>query len=194
MREHASTRARQVRKHVSRRARQAHQNVKHVSTQNISAHKYAKYAIQQTPHALVRKVLPQLISVLGSFNSMIDILYLNGLYQSIPYSLHEKCPYFPTFALNMERYRVTLLIQSEFEKIRTRKTSTTDTFRALISLVESQLISLFLLMFPFHLHLLKQQKTKGRKHNNYSQYLQIMPFYSMKSWSFFTKSTIRSKV
>ena len=38
-------------------------------------------------------------------------------------------PYFPAFRLNTERYySVSLRIQSEWEKIRTRKTSNTDTF------------------------------------------------------------------
>ena len=32
------------------------------------------------------------------------------------------CPYFPAFELNMERYSVSYLIQSECDKIRTRKT------------------------------------------------------------------------
>ena len=36
--------------------------------------------------------------------------------------------YFPTFRLNGDRYSVSLRIQSECEKIRTRKTPNTDTF------------------------------------------------------------------
>ena len=39
-------------------------------------------------------------------------------------------PYFPTFGLNTERYRVSLRIQSEFTKIRSRITPNTDTFHA----------------------------------------------------------------
>ena len=39
-------------------------------------------------------------------------------------------PYFPTFGLNMERYSVSLYIQSEYRKIRTRKNPNTDTFYA----------------------------------------------------------------
>ena len=39
-------------------------------------------------------------------------------------------PYFPAFGLNTKRYRVSLRIQSECEKIRTRKTPDTDTFHA----------------------------------------------------------------
>ena len=38
--------------------------------------------------------------------------------------------YFPAFALNMERYSVSLHIHSECGKIRTRKTPNTDTFHA----------------------------------------------------------------
>ena len=40
-------------------------------------------------------------------------------------------PYLPTFGLNTERYGVSLHIQSEFGKMRTRKTPNTDTFQAL---------------------------------------------------------------
>ena len=39
-------------------------------------------------------------------------------------------PYFPAFVLNSERYEVSLRIQSECWKIRTRKTPNTDTFHA----------------------------------------------------------------
>ena len=37
-------------------------------------------------------------------------------------------PYFPAFALNTERYGVSLCIQSECGKMRTRITPNTDTF------------------------------------------------------------------
>ena len=37
-------------------------------------------------------------------------------------------PYFPAFGLNTERYEVSLSIQSECEKMRTRKTPNTDRF------------------------------------------------------------------
>ena len=39
-------------------------------------------------------------------------------------------PYFPSFWLNTERYGVSLRIQSECRKMRTRKTPNTDTFQA----------------------------------------------------------------
>ena len=39
-------------------------------------------------------------------------------------------PYFPAFGLNTERYRLSLRIQSECGKIRTRITPNTDTFHA----------------------------------------------------------------
>ena len=39
-------------------------------------------------------------------------------------------PYFPAFGLNMERYSVSLCIQSQCGKIRTSKTPNTDTFYA----------------------------------------------------------------
>ena len=40
--------------------------------------------------------------------------------------------YFPAFGLNMERYSVSLCIQSECGKIRTSITRNTDTFQAVI--------------------------------------------------------------
>ena len=54
--------------------------------------------------------------------------------------LREKCPYseffwsyFPAFGLNMEKYFVYLRIQSEHEKILTRKTLNTDIFHAVLN-------------------------------------------------------------
>ena len=42
-------------------------------------------------------------------------------------------PYFPAFGLNTEGYRVSLRIQSECGKIRSRKTPNTDTFYASVN-------------------------------------------------------------
>ena len=53
-------------------------------------------------------------------------------------------PYFPAFGLNTERYSVSLHIQSECGKIRTRITPNTDTFYAVIALC---LVSNY---FPFY--------------------------------------------
>ena len=52
------------------------------------------------------------------------------LREKCPYSVFF-CPYFAAFELNTERYSVSLCIQFEFGKIRTRKTQNTDTFHAL---------------------------------------------------------------
>ena len=41
-------------------------------------------------------------------------------------------PYFPVFGLNMEIYGVNLCIQSEYGKIRTRKTPHLDIFHAVL--------------------------------------------------------------
>ena len=41
-------------------------------------------------------------------------------------------PHFPAFGLNTERYSVSIRIQSEFGKIRTRITLNTDTFYAVL--------------------------------------------------------------
>ena len=43
--------------------------------------------------------------------------------------------YFPAFGLNTERYFVTLRIQSECGKIRTRITPNTDTFYAVLDVL-----------------------------------------------------------
>ena len=43
-------------------------------------------------------------------------------------------PYFLAFRLNTEKYAVSLGIQSECQKIRTRKTPNTDTFHAVLGL------------------------------------------------------------
>ena len=45
-------------------------------------------------------------------------------------TLREKCPYFPAFRLNTERYSVYLRIHSEFGKMRTRMTPNTEAFYA----------------------------------------------------------------
>ena len=45
-------------------------------------------------------------------------------------------PYSPAFGLNTERYRVSLRIQSEYGKMRTRKTPNMDTFHAMLRLKE----------------------------------------------------------
>ena len=42
-------------------------------------------------------------------------------------------PFFPALKLNMERYGVSLRIQSECGKTRTRKTPNTGTFHAVVS-------------------------------------------------------------
>ena len=66
------------------------------------------------------------------------------------------CPYFSVFRLNKERYRVSLCIQSECGKIRTRKTPKTYTFQvvSVTNETEKELIDflnearfLFLLLF-----------------------------------------------
>ena len=41
-------------------------------------------------------------------------------------------PYFLTFGVHIERYRVSLRIQSEYGKIRTRKTPNTNNFHAVV--------------------------------------------------------------
>ena len=63
--------------------------------------------------------VPKYASVLIFYDCMKSVLILSfsGLY-------------FPAFGLNTERYGVSLPIQSECEKIRTRKTPNTDTIHA----------------------------------------------------------------
>ena len=47
-------------------------------------------------------------------------------------------PYFPAFGLNMERYCISLRIQSECGKMRTRITPNTDAFYAVIEIEKSK--------------------------------------------------------
>ena len=49
-------------------------------------------------------------------------------------------PYFPAFGLNLERFGVSLHIQSETGKIRTRKTPNTDTFYAVFDTINHILL------------------------------------------------------
>ena len=46
-------------------------------------------------------------------------------------------PYFPAFGLNVERYFVSLRIQTECGKIRTRKTPNTDTFHSVYPIAKT---------------------------------------------------------
>ena len=55
------------------------------------------------------------------------------------------CPYFPAFGLNTERYEVSLRIQSECRKTRTRKTPNTDTFYAVRVFVDQNMLQFFFL-------------------------------------------------
>ena len=52
--------------------------------------------------------------------------YWSKSYETQKYSLREKCPYFPAFRLNTERYSISLRIQSEREKMQIRITPNTD--------------------------------------------------------------------
>ena len=52
------------------------------------------------------------------------------LCKKCPYSVGYSVPYFAALGLNTERYGVSLRIQSECEKIGTRKTPNTGTFYA----------------------------------------------------------------
>ena len=65
-------------------------------------------------------------SPLSSFNDE-KVYYVQGVSIRSFYGL-----YFPAFGLNTEAYSVSLHIQSERGKIRTRKTPNTDTFHAVV--------------------------------------------------------------
>ena len=58
-------------------------------------------------------------------------------------------PYFPTFGLNLERYGVSVLIQSKRGKIRTRITTNTDTFHVVVTLLLKTLCLEQLLISPW---------------------------------------------
>ena len=46
-------------------------------------------------------------------------------------------PHFPALRLNVERYEIAHCIQSEWEKMRTRKTPNTVTFHAVLDIVQT---------------------------------------------------------
>ena len=67
-----------------------------------------------------------------SLSLLTDFLPLNTVRKKYPYS-ELFCPHFPAFRLNMERYGISLRIQSECGKIRTRITPDMDTFHVEIA-------------------------------------------------------------
>ena len=64
-------------------------------------------------------------------------------------------PYFPAFGLNTERHRVSLHIQSECGKIRTRRFPNTGTFQSVYSIdTESTIWPIFYFSRPIRLQIL----------------------------------------
>ena len=63
-------------------------------------------------------------------NEKIDKTHHNHYLKSVHFPSFSGS-YFHAFRLNMERYSVSLRIQSKCRKIRTRKTPNTDTFQAM---------------------------------------------------------------
>ena len=59
------------------------------------------------------------------------------------------CPYFPAFGLNTERFGVSLCIQCECGKIRTRKTPNTGTFHAVHALETLLIVGSLNLLLDF---------------------------------------------
>ena len=71
---------------------------------------------------------------------MIETSVMKELKEKFCFFTAKKCPYsdcsvphFPAFGLNAERYRVSLRIQSECGKMRTRITPNMDNFRAVFN-------------------------------------------------------------
>ena len=60
-------------------------------------------------------------------------------------------PLFSAFGLTTERYSASLLIQSECEKIRTRKTPNTGTFHAVYSCLKFSILKTYLRLSPVYL-------------------------------------------
>ena len=78
--------------------------------------------------------VPQPVYRIFANSSWLEIKFIqfeNGNKKFV-FSPREKYPYFLTFRLNTERYGVSLHIQSECGKIRTRKTPNTGTFNAVL--------------------------------------------------------------
>ena len=77
-------------------------------------------------------------------------------------------PYFPAFRLNTERYGVSLLIQSECGKIRTRITPNTDTFHAVVVSCNCPVIAITVVCV---LIILPASSTRPAKIIKYSDFL-----------------------
>ena len=77
-------------------------------------------------------------------------------------TLRKKCPYlellyglvFSAFGLNTERYFISLHIQSEYGKMRTRTTPNTDTFHAMQVLTIKSVIAKFFIFFLLNMDFL----------------------------------------
>ena len=74
---------------------------------------------------------PRTLSYCWCFSCYYSWCYYPHCVKSV-HSQSFSGPYFPVFRLNTERYGVSLHIQSEYGKIRTRKTPNMETFHALL--------------------------------------------------------------
>ena len=61
-------------------------------------------------------------------SKLSKLVKCNHCVKSVPIRSYSGL-HFPTFGLNMERYSLSLRIQSEYRKMRTRITPNTDTLR-----------------------------------------------------------------
>ena len=83
-----------------------------------------------------RRIFPFFILI-----TFCDIIFRTDSLRSITHCVKNiriwsySGPYFPAFEENMERYRVSLLIQSKCRKVRTKITPNTDTFHTVTPLV-----------------------------------------------------------
>ena len=86
------------------------------------------YAVQSIEKSLIPRLIIMTDSVLICFRPLeLSKLLLHDSVKSVHIWSYSG-PYFPAFGLNVERYFVSLRIQSECGNMRTRLTPNTDTF------------------------------------------------------------------
>ena len=98
---------------------------------------------QRISSSIFDRFLKKPLNVLSRFSRKLDGVYGNSYksLENISYTVKSvrirsySGPYFPAFGLNMERYSVSLCIQSECGKMRTRVSPNWDTFYAVCYIV-----------------------------------------------------------
>ena len=124
---------------------------------------------------------------IGSFGVILVDIF--PAFSRIRTEYGEILPHFPAFGLNTERYGVSLRIQSECRKMRTRTTPNTDTFYVVFMIKKYCFFNW--IYFKFELHYLRCVNSKSlllkftmglvTKSIGFLQVLQIVSIFSLKN-------------